>query len=52
MFCMVAALQYYFCLLTVSLWGQEPNFGLLQLLYHWPVANSEHRFGISAKFWV
>jgi hypothetical protein len=33
MFCMVAALQYQSCLQTVTLWGQDPNFGLLQLLY-------------------
>ena len=45
MFCMVATLQYQSCLHTVTLWGQDPNFGLLQLLYRWAAANSEHRFG-------
>ena len=49
MFCMVAALQYQSCLQIVTLWGQEPNFGLLHLLYRWAAANSEHRFGNSAE---
>ena len=52
MFCMIAALQYQSCLHIVTLWGQDPNFGPLQLLYRWTAANSEHRFGNSAEFWV
>ena len=57
MFCMgIFALCFVwcpmFCMVTVTLWGQDPNFGPLQLLYRWAAANSEHRFGNSAEFWV
>ena len=52
MFCMVAALQYQSCLETVTLWGQDPNFGLpkVQGLAVWRGAQARCDFAEALRF--